>query len=386
MLTKPVTMTPPEVIDALFSPIGLTGFNDDIRERRAFRSPPDSAPAIGIWDLGRHSDALWAHRDRIAEFLYLNERGQGIDLPRSQQHQLLRFAADRFRQGATLIARRLGDLDPDLARFQRAVEAALDCRVTINAYLTPPGCEGFLEHFDTHDTLIIQVHGSKRWRLLDGGPELPLKRSARDLRADEIGHIDDEFDLRCGQVLYLPRGVVHAARSTEEISLHLTIGLHPVLWSDIAAEASALLAERQVDLRRRAVGDPPAALDGLFPPEILAEARDRLLAADVLERSKKSLIPLEEVITGGHRETAGERVRRDPLLPAVVTRNRDDVTIHFPGGLDVGMSAPLSCEAALRYVAASRDTFAPDDLPALSPESARLLIKRLREIGLVISA
>lgn len=379
-------MTTPDAIDQLLGPLGLAGFDAEVRERRVFRSPAGTAPALGLWDLERHSDALWAHRDRIAEFLYLNERGRGIDLPRAQQHQLLRFAAERFRQGATLIARRLGDLDPDLARFQRAVEAALGCRVTINAYLTPPGSEGFLEHFDTHDTLIVQVHGSKRWRLLEGGPHLPLKRSARDLTEGELGRISDEFDLCCGQVLYLPRGVVHAARSTEEISLHLTIGLHPVLWSDVACEALALTAERESELRRRASGQPPTLLSEMFPSEILVEAHERLLAADVVERSKRSLIPLEEIISGAPVPDGGERVRRDPLLPAVVTRSGDNVTIHFPGTLDVGMTAPSSCEAALRYVASSCDTFGPDDLPALSPESSRLLLKRLREIGLVISA
>lgn len=373
-----------EDVEALFAPIGLEGFRTRVLEREVFRSPPDLSPALGLWDLERHGDALWSHRDRISEFLYLTERAQGVNLPRSSQGQLLRFATERFAQGATLVARRIGDLDPSLARLQRAAEAALGCRVSINAYLTPPGGEGFLEHFDTHDTLILQVHGTKRWRLCAGGPTLPLRRQAYELGPDTTGPVTEEFDLHCGGVLYMPRGVVHAARSTDDISLHLTLGLHPVLWSDVAAEAVGLLAEADGDLRRGAQGEAPAALVERFGAELLEMARERLMVADIDERSKTSLVPLD---AGFAQHSTGDgRVRRDPLLPAAVISDGSTAVIHFPGSVEVGVEAPASCAAALKFIASTSDTFTADDLPGLSTRSAAVLIRRLRDVGLLVEA
>lgn len=371
-------------IAALFEPIGLDQFRSQILEREVFRSPSGISPALGLWDLDRHGDALWSHRDRISEFLYFTNRAQGVDPPRSAQNDLLRFAVTEFSRGTTLVARRLGDLDPDLARLQRASEAALGCRVSINAYLTPPGGEGFLDHFDTHDTLILQVHGTKRWRLRNGGPTLPHRRQAVELDPDDLGPITEEFDLHCGGVLYLPRGVVHAARSTDDISLHLTLGLHPVLWSDVALEAVGLSAEIDSTLRSRAEGEVPRSLLDRFGPELVARARERLAVADIDERSKKSIMILRDAFRRPFEEPT--IVRRDPLLPAAVVSDGSSVSIRFPGSLEVGINAPVSCEPALRFIASTSDTFTVHDLPALSERSAAVLIRRLHEVGLLVEA
>lgn len=378
-----VAVTHPSIADisALFDPIGLERFRSDVLERTAFRSPEGATPAAGLWDLERHGDALWAHRDRIGEYLYMTRRAVGINLPRSQQSQLLRFAVEQFATGATLIARRLGHLDPTLARLQRAAEAALHCRVSINAYLTPPDSEGFLEHFDTHDTLILQVHGSKRWRIHEGGPHLPLRRQAVELGPHDLGPVAEEFDLHCGGVLYMPRGVVHAARATDEISLHLTLGLHPVLWSDVASEAIGLAAECDTRLRARADGEIPEVLRERFSPDLLNRAIDRCRMADIDERSKVSLFDFAPTTTVDSR---WRTVRRDPMLPAAVVREGERVLVHFPGGVEVGLTAPATCETALRYIASNDHPFGAGDLPGLSDSSARVLIDRLITAGLLV--
>ena len=62
-----------------------------------------------------------------------------------------------------------------LAVFCRALEEALGHGVQANAYYTPRGSQGFAVHHDTHDVLILQVAGEKRWLLYDPLLELPLK-------------------------------------------------------------------------------------------------------------------------------------------------------------------------------------------------------------------
>ena len=67
-----------------------------------------------------------------------------------------------------------------------ATQRALRFYSSINMYVTPPSARGFDVHFDYEDVIIIQVHGSKRWRLWEpdrkvGQLRLPLRSDQRTL-------------------------------------------------------------------------------------------------------------------------------------------------------------------------------------------------------------
>ena len=55
--------------------------------------------------------------------------------------------------------------------------------------------------------------------------------------------------LRLGDVLYLPRGVMHAARCTDQHSLHLTISLESLTYADVLLSEVRRLAHDVPDLR-----------------------------------------------------------------------------------------------------------------------------------------
>src|SRR5581483_4037522 len=61
-------------------------------------------------------------------------------------------------------------------------------------------------HYDTHDVIICQVHGSKRWQLFGAPLELPLAGQPHDKAGPEPTEPLQEFDLRDGDVprLYDP--------------------------------------------------------------------------------------------------------------------------------------------------------------------------------------
>ena len=46
---------------------------------------------------------------------------------------------------------------------------------TLNVYLTPPSSQGFTAHYDAHDVFILQIAGSKHWRLYDAPLRLPME-------------------------------------------------------------------------------------------------------------------------------------------------------------------------------------------------------------------
>ena len=118
-----------------------------------------------------------------------------------------------------------------------------------NAYYTPRGSQGFAVHHDTHDVLVLQVAGEKRWLLYDPVLELPLKHQRYSSSLGEHGEPTDDLVLRAGDTLYLPRGWLHQAETSATDSLHLTIGIAAHTWLD-AAKAALDASEDDLTLRR----------------------------------------------------------------------------------------------------------------------------------------
>ena len=129
-----------------------------------------------------------------------------------------------FAQGASIVIEHVEELVPQLGRLAASLERRLGCTAWINAYLTV-GKTGALEpHYDTHDVLIVQIYGRKRWRSFGSSTPVPIVPSPRGAKYE--APIWEDW-LQQGEVLYLPRGEAHAATAAEEPSVHLTIGLEP---------------------------------------------------------------------------------------------------------------------------------------------------------------
>ena len=151
--------------------------------------------------------------------------------------------------GATVILSGLHERLPALARYCRAMEAAMSARVQTNIYMTPPGNQGFNPHYDGHDVLVLQVSGTKEWRIYGTPIELPLADQAFE-RGMDVGEEVQRFVLEPGDAVYIPRGMAHDAVATDETSLHITTGLMFRTWADALAEAVIAKAHREPAMRR----------------------------------------------------------------------------------------------------------------------------------------
>lgn len=151
--------------------------------------------------------------------------------------------------GATVILSGLHERLPKLARYCRALEAVMSARMQTNIYMTPPGNQGFNPHYDSHDVLVLQIAGSKEWRIYGTPIELPLHDQGFQ-RGTDVGEETQRFVLEPGDALYLPRGVAHDAVATDQTSLHVTTGLMFRTWADVLAEAVIAKAYREPAMRR----------------------------------------------------------------------------------------------------------------------------------------
>lgn len=226
-----------------------------LREAAAWRhfpapDPRRFAPLLSVADLDAflRTDAARAPRVSMADGA---RQGGGAGVPEEEfclpdgRIDPLRLMA-RFDAGATLVVSQFHDQHPPLGAFCRGLEKVFLHAVQANCYLTPPGAQGFRRHFDTHDVLVLQVQGEKDWLLWPGADPVawPTRRTPWDSRSmappkDAAPHA---LTLRPGEMLYLPRGLLHEARgqAAGEASLHVTVGLLEPSW----AEALRLLLDR----------------------------------------------------------------------------------------------------------------------------------------------
>ena len=162
-----------------------------------------------------------------------------------------------YAEGATLILNVAEASIPQVAELCESLAVELRLRVQANIYVTPPQEQGFRPHTDDHDVLILQIAGSKRWRIYEETGEASTG-SFRGKRTD-FGRLNakQELNLEPGDCLYVPSGVIHDARSVDDASIHITLGLHTGHWCDLLKELS-VRAEEDPAFRRPL----PRALSG----------------------------------------------------------------------------------------------------------------------------
>jgi len=116
------------------------------------------------------------------------------------------------------------------------LEEEIDYAVHANAYITPGATAGFPPHYDTHEVLVLQIAGKKRWMIDEPPLKLPHTSQSFQSASYAPGYRVLETELAAGDALYLPRGYVHSTTTSESHSAHVTIGINVLTWADIARE------------------------------------------------------------------------------------------------------------------------------------------------------
>ena len=285
--------------------------------------------------------------------------------------------ARQFAAGATLVLQALHVHHLPAARLCRGLEMALGCPVQANAYYTPARAQGFKAHHDTHDVLVLQVHGVKRWRVYEPVHANPLKdqKFTPGMR-ERVGLPVEDFELRAGDTLYLPRGWPHEAFTSDGESVHVTVGLHPPTRIDALRGALANCAD-DPEFRETLDGAgevPMALLDRLaerLDPETVAQRTRRRFVA-----GRRPILPDQlSQLTSLERLAADTEVeRRD----TVIAELEDGATLLFEGR---EVAFPPQAAAAVRFVFEADGPFTPADLPGLDQPGALVLVKRLVREG-----
>jgi ribosomal protein L16 Arg81 hydroxylase len=297
-----------------------------------------------------------------------------------------------FAKGYTIVIDGVERYVRAVGALSHSIEVELNFPVQVNAYVTPPASQGLVAHYDEHDVLILQVLGSKTWHLYDG--VVPPREIQRDKdTAVAIDELSPPTDLRmeAGDVLYLPRGRVHAAETNSEPSIHLTVGIHaPTL---LMLAVGALYAESFHDDR----------LNAQLPPRHLDDADVTSAVGDLL-RDAVATAEDPRAIAGGLDALADVLVRRGkcpPIGPISHSANIDGQTLvqkyqplysrvkAVDGGValqfaTLSVGAGADHEAALQFISSSTKPFRVRDLPGLGTQQQIELVRSLIVSGFLV--
>ncbi|GIE95157.1 cupin domain-containing protein [Actinoplanes rishiriensis] len=304
-----------------------------------------------------------------------------------------------YASGATLVLQGLHRIWPPLAEFTRRLGADLRRPLQVNAYLTPPQSQGFSTHYDTHDVFVLQIDGTKRWRIHEPVLPDPLEQQAWGGRADEVAATAEgepalDVELAPGDALYLPRGWLHSAQAQGGRSLHVTVGVRALTRYALVEE---LLRAATADRRLRAtlplgldVTDPDAIepeltetvealrdwLSGTGPAEIA----ERLTTRDWPSARPAPIAPLAQLdYAAGLGPDSLVEVRAG-LRWRLVEDGPDHVVLRLTGRT---LRFPAYCAPALRW-AFGGDPVRVGDLPLDTDEDRLVLARRLLREALVV--
>jgi hypothetical protein len=281
-----------------------------------------------------------------------------------------------FEAGATLVLQGLHLSWPPLAGFCRTLEQELGHPTQANAYFTPREAQGLPVHHDTHDVFSLQVTGEKRWLVYEPALELPLKVQRYRPELGAPGEPLHEVLLGPGDTLYLPRGWLHEATTSESDSLHITVGVNVYTWLD-AFKAALDECGDDVEFRRSPDGDADRLVERLrtrLDPEEVGRRRQRRLVS-----TRRPVLPGQltqlRALEGLTLETSIER--RPTVLFELEGR-----TLSFEGK---EIRFPEGAEKGLEFVAFADEPFTAGEIAGdLDDESRLVLVRRLVREGFLL--
>lgn len=298
-----------------------------------------------------------------------------------------------YNQGDTIVFNDLQTCWRPLAVFCRNLETFFNFLVNVNLYMTPKGAQGLSPHFDDQDVFILQVEGSKQWRLYEPILPLPLDEILHLVADAPHGQPSHEICLNAGDLLYIPRGFSHEATTAESSSMHLSVAVTVSRWKTLIATALHMVSEQDIEFRKSLPvgflnsGEMTGTLETKMQ-DLLKRFMTSVNVQQAVEQQAGLLVKRMRPLPDAHfgRLNAADGISLDTVVEkkrgmlCYVITDADSVRIEFPGG---NVAGPIQIEPALRFVAES-GAFTVREMPdSVSDNTKLVLVRRLIQDNLL---
>jgi len=376
------------IFDFLISPINKNDFVSKYWDKEFFYIPRN--------DENYYSEILTINQ--MNEFLSRNDiryptirlAKDGSEVPLDNYSNILTFgnyAAEGlinidklfscYYDGATIVHQLMKYSVDSLSKFTNELEKHFGFNVETTVYLTPEKSQGFTAHYDTHSVFVLQVYGSKTWRLYDNVKDLPtldqhfVKAQYKDTEPTQT------IKLLPGDLLYVPRGLAHDAITTDGVSLHITLGVFPHLWLDYFKAGLQNLKE-QIAFRN-------APMDYFLGDEKKQEEKfNQLLDTFLSDLNEENILQvLSEKVIGRQMKDgtnrllnytrrksidANTRLNRRKKIIFKISQDKQNASLTF---YNKTLDFPLNFLDAIKFIT-SLDSFKPSEIVGLTDEFDKL--------------
>ena len=296
----------------------------------------------------------------------------------------------KFQEGCTLVLSGLQEKIYSLRKFSNLLESEFGHKVQTNIYITPKGSQGFPPHYDTHDVFVLQISGEKSWRIYENTLFLADTATPFVKGERQPGAIIDEFIMKPGDLLYIPRGVMHDANTNSLDSFHVTTGILGKTWAQHISEMLSLYSKEIPSLRKYTkFHQLPAATKESEIQEIkeaVASLIDNLLIDDtILTEFQRHRKPTMKGMLG--RVMNLDRLNLDSVISLSEPENLR--IIHSESTLelkfyDISITVPVFCKGFLECLMSNNRGMVLRDIQSeLDDEGMLTLSKELISNGIL---
>ena len=292
-----------------------------------------------------------------------------------------------FANGATLVFDHITRHHLTLDRILTQCETELQIPMLANTFVTPPQQNGFNFHYDRHDVIVLQLEGSKTWKICNDPLGLPHYAAPYDWSSNDRAVVIAEITMHPGDVLYLPRGYIHAANSNDTTSLHVSIAMRNRALREASTKALLKAVMQEPAMRKVAMFRPrPTAaqladlrqqLHALVDQTDLAAAFDGVLRDFAAQRRRPmdgQLMAMEQATSMTHNTPL--RVRPEVMLHPF-TAGDGQIALVSDGSHTI---LPTAARQAIDFMQ-TQPSFTPAQLPGIELESQLILCQKLQRQG-----
>jgi hypothetical protein len=205
-----------------------------------------------------------------------------------------------------------------------------------------------------------------------------------------------EFVLNSGDMLYIPRGLMHDAETTGELSMHITAGLLGYTWQDMLVEALIHHGAKDIEFRKNLpVGFARQDVSGTdsLKQHVSVLLQDMVASMDVSSSLTRFTEKLQSDIRPNlpqqfnailHLSEVGDEtmVAIRPEVHFFLSDSEDKCRIHLFGSI---IEFPAFMLPALNHVR-QHNAFRVSELPDCVDENGKItFVKRLIKEGLAVT-
>jgi ribosomal protein L16 Arg81 hydroxylase len=366
--------------------------------RAALRADPELVLSI--------SDLDEILRSKAIRFPHVQILRHGDDVPADEFTQSLQEGdksipgtiipgrvVEYFRRGSTITWSALHHVRPNMRDLALMLSEEFASHTGVTAVLTPANKQGFYPHCDPSDVFVVQLRGTKYWRVWPAPQTRKGDEKHFSASGEELGDPIIETTLSPGDILYLPNGTPHVAATGNEVSLHIGAMVRPVRWSELLTLIVAEIVDNDRDFtdvaylsqsRHEALAESLSShVQALMRQLAELDRSDAIRRVMALSRPKADL-PAPEPLTDLSRAdsiSTATNVRRNPyaiIEDRGMTQESKRGRVSVDGKL---YEMPVSAANALLGLNITTELPAGEFLKGRPAESSARVVQQLCRIG-----